>query len=103
MIQAGLLKDKSLPDSYHYFFVAFLLSERQKKKENEGSPYQPYLDSLPTDCNDFPPYYTEEELALLQGSNILNRIHEAKSKNLHAYEYICSKVPDMKKHDFNDF
>ena len=107
MKEAGLLEDPKLVNVkiHFYFFVALMLSETQKKKEdaNYVSPHQAYLDILPSDTNDFPTNYTEEEMALLQGTNMPNYIEEIRAKEKAVYNYICVKVPEMKKYAFKDF
>jgi len=50
---------------------------------------------LPTDANDFPICYTDEELEYLKGSDMTFYINLRKIQIKNDYNYICKKVPDM--------
>jgi len=58
---------------------------------------------LPTDANDFPICYTDEELQYLKGSDMIFFINLRKIQYENDYNYICEKVPDMKNFQYNDF
>ena len=85
MKQAGLFTDKLLFSlsnkevqcSPPNFTAVYLLTEIYKNKSDPNyiSPYQEYLDIMPSDAKDFPVNYTDEELALLKGSVMMNNIN----------------------------
>jgi len=58
---------------------------------------------LPTDSNDFPICYTDEELEYLKGSDMIFQTNLRKIEYKNDYNYICEKVPDMKNFQYNDF
>ena len=47
-------------------FSLFLLQEKLKPIEERS--FQPYLDSLPTNIDNFPAFFTDQELKYLEGS-----------------------------------
>ena len=51
----------------HSFFATYIMEERRK----EVSFFAKYLDTLPRTFDNFPIFYTPEELAWLDGSPIL--------------------------------
>ena len=54
------------------------------KKEDKNN-YQPWLDILPSNFNEFPHMYSEDELEWLKGSEILKIIQ--KNKNRYVDDY----------------
>jgi histone-lysine N-methyltransferase SETD3 len=53
----------------HSFLSIFLLLERK----NEESLWKIYLDILPSDYNNFPIFFSEEDFAWLEGSPFLSK------------------------------
>ena len=62
-----------------YFFVAYILSELKKDKKDRE--FAEYLDTIPKSCDNFPTFYTDEELENLIGSPILAQINDQKEQN----------------------
>jgi protein-histidine N-methyltransferase len=63
-----LEKKVELLSPKHSFLSIFLLLERK----NESSLWKIYLDILPSDYNNFPIFFTEEDFAWLEGSPFLS-------------------------------
>lgn len=47
---------------------------------NKSGKLSEYIDILPKTCTDFPIFYTEDELKYLEGTKILDKIGQIKSK-----------------------
>ena len=73
MMEADLHTNQELKFTYHNFLAVYLITEIYKKKEDADyrSPHQDYIDNMPGDCKDFPVFYTEEELAMLEGTSMI--------------------------------
>jgi len=52
--------------------ASYLLIDKQKKKEDPDyvSKFQPLLDMMPSDTNNFPVNFTKDELEILKGSAV---------------------------------
>ncbi len=59
--------------------------------------------SITKDTTIFPARYTQEELNELSGSSSLSLLIETKNNIRREYDSILAQVPDMKKHDYEDF
>jgi len=59
-----------LVSTTHSFFATYIMEERRK----EDSLFSKYLDTLPRTFDNFPIFYTPEELAWLDGSPMLEYI-----------------------------
>jgi len=75
-------------DGGSYLALA-LLEEKQKGSD---SKWFKYLDTMPTSFDEFPIFYTDEELEMLKNSSILQKINEKKEVIQANYELICSTV-----------
>lgn len=47
---------------------------------SENSPYKSYLEVLPTDCSNFPIFYSAEEMKELKGSPLLEAVEIKRSE-----------------------
>ena len=83
----------------HCLLTSFLL----KELHNEDSKWKYYLDIIPKDYTNFPIFYTEDELKLLEGSPFLNTIIEKKEDIKKDYENICNKIPEFNIFNFKEF
>ena len=59
------IKD-SLDSFEHAIMAIFLLEEKRKLKQNIKSEYSTYVDILPEDFSNFPIFFNDEELKLLE-------------------------------------
>ena len=75
----------------HCLLSSFLLYEAQNQK------YKYYFDLLPKFFNNFPVFYTKEELGYLKGSPFLEQILEKKKEMKNDYYKICEHISDFKK------
>ena len=81
----------------HCLLSSFLLYEEQNQK------YKYYFDLLPKKFDNFPIFYTKEELGYLKGSPFLNQILEKKKEMKNDYYKICEYIPDFKRFKYNKF
>lgn len=58
---------------------------------------------LPTDTNDFPAFYTEDELAMLKGSVMEEWSNQRRNDYAKDYNIICEKVEAFKQFKFEDY
>ena len=65
--------------------------ERSKPKEDQIM--SSFFDILPQDFNEFPIFFTDEELLYLSGSPTLTVINEFKKDLLNDFNKICEMVP----------
>ena len=85
---------------HHLLVIAFMMEEDEKGAESE---YAPYLAVLPKDTTNFPVYWTEEELAWLQGSSLLAEVRERRANFRADYDAMCRVVPGFDRFDFATF
>ena len=64
----------------HVFLMLFILVDRK----DPDSFFKPYYDILPATLSNMPVFWTEAELALLQGSPLIAQIDERRSVSLPA-------------------
>ncbi|KAL4487539.1 hypothetical protein ABPG72_007059 [Tetrahymena utriculariae] len=83
----------------HSFLSTFLLQERK----NNESKWKPYLDILPSDYNQFPIFFSEDDLSWLKGSPFQNQVREKKADVKRDYDDICSVAPEFAENTFEDF
>lgn len=83
----------------HCLLTSFVLHELH----NPDSKWKCYLDILPKDYSNFPIFYTEEELTLLEGSPFLNMILDKKEDIKKDYDDICLRIPEFTKYTFKEF
>ena len=74
MKEININEDNRFTYGKHNVISAFLLTEIYKKKEDPTyvSKFDEFIAILPADTNDFPAFFTEEELELLEGSVMWN-------------------------------
>ena len=85
--------------------AAWFLAEKLKEVEEPGykTPLSIFLDSLPENVDDYPQCWNEDKLKNLEGCLILNEISKWRERYVSGYEYICSKVEEFYKFDFEDY
>jgi histone-lysine N-methyltransferase SETD3 len=83
----------------HCLLTSYVLQEFH----NPDSKWKYYLDILPKDYSNFPIFYTEEELKLLEGSPFLNTILDKKEDIKKDYDDICMKIPEFSIYTFKEF
>ena len=88
---------KELNSPKHCLLSSFLLYEEKNSK------YKYYFDLLPKDFNNFPVFYTKEELEYLKGSPFLSQILEKKKDMKNDYNKLCEYIPDFRQFKFNKF
>ena len=82
-------------------FVAYILEERRKKPKE--TMWKPFFDLFPDNFNNFPLFYTNEELKELTGSPFLQYLAENKLLLEQTYELICKNIPEFKQYEFKEF
>ena len=81
----------------HCLLSCFLLFE-------ENNPnYKYYFDLLPKDYNNFPIFYTHDELANLSGSPFLNSVINKKIDMQMDYNKLCEKIENFSQFSFDKF
>ena len=70
----------------HCQVIIYMLTTMQ---EGKGHFFSPYYDILPADFNNFPIFWTEEELSWLEGSYLITQIRERKGNIRSDYDNIC--------------
>ena len=92
------LDTSGLTYTRHNYMAAFILQERKKEKDDPKyiSKWHHFFNSLPVDCNDFPPCFTSEELKYLNGSPLKKLVRARKWLYEEEYKYLCEQVEDWK-------
>jgi histone-lysine N-methyltransferase SETD3 len=83
----------------HCLLSCYILNE----KINPKSKWKPYLDILPKDYSNFPIFYNDTELNLLQGSPFKDQIEDKKKDIEKDYYRLCALTPEFQKFSFKDF
>lgn len=73
----------------HVFLMLFMLIDRA----SETSHFKPYYDILPPTLSNMPIFWSEEELALLEGSHLKDQVNDRKAAIQHDYRAICELCP----------
>ncbi|KAF0700994.1 Aste57867_8440 [Aphanomyces stellatus] len=76
----------------HIFLMMYLLTDMEL---GNGSFFKCYFDSLPSTLTNMPIFWTDDELAWLQGSHILHQIAERRAAIERDYATICRTVPEF--------
>ena len=63
-------KGVSLKSPKHCFLSTYLLTEKNKN----DSLFKCYIDTLPRDYNNFPIFFNDEEMIMLEGSPFISKI-----------------------------
>ena len=85
---------------HHLLVIAFMMEEHEKGPVSE---YWPYLAVLPVDTSNFPVYWSEEELAWLQGSSLLAEVGERRANFRADYDAMCRVVPGFERFEYPIF
>ena len=93
----GKFMYKELNSPKHCLLSSFLLFEEKNPK------YKYYFDLLPKDFNNFPVFYSKDELEYLKGSPFLTQILEKKKDMKKDFIKLCELIPGFKKFKFNKF
>ena len=72
----------------HCQIIVFMLVTRAQG----NSFYQPYYDVLPSNFDNFPIFWTPEELAWLKGSSLVKQIQDRKHNMRSDYDHICKHI-----------
>jgi histone-lysine N-methyltransferase SETD3 len=83
----------------HCFLSILLLQE----KANPNTEWKDYLDILPKQYNNFPVFYSSEEMKELEGSPCLDQIYQKINDIKFDYDSILKTIPDFSKFSFKDF
>ena len=65
--------------------------------DDPNEKFKPYYDILPTVMDNFPLFWEEEELDLLQGSQFLDMISRRKKSISEDYNTICKVIPELEE------
>ena len=85
--------------SSHLYLAAYVLQE----KYAADSFWAPYIETLPRSFPQVPLFFGPEELALLEGSLILEKIGERRSALVEEYEDLCRSVPGFTRFTQDEF
>ena len=90
MINSGLL------DAYgeKYLFATYIMSERRRRPEERKFGH--LLNSLPHSCRNYPFFFDEDELKMLDGTTLQEELVQLKAGVKRTYDDICEKVPEYK-------
>lgn len=91
--QAILNSDLELDAPKHVFLMIFLLWDR--KVNGKNSFFKPYYDILPKTLSNMPIFWSEEELAYLEGSYLLAQIADRNEAIEDDYHTICNVAPQL--------
>lgn len=83
--QAILHSDLELDAPKHVFLMLFILIDRKR----EGSHFKPYYDILPPTLSNMPIFWSQEELAMLEGSYLLTQVEDRNMAIENDYRSIC--------------
>mmetsp|Transcript_11752 Transcript_11752/g.31707 ORF Transcript_11752/g.31707 Transcript_11752/m.31707 type:complete len:514 (-) Transcript_11752:898-2439(-) len=89
--RAVLQSDLDLDAPKHVFLMLFMLIDRK----NPTSHFKPYYDTLPPTLSNMPIFWSQEELALLEGSYLLVQVEERNTAIENDYKAICHLCPDF--------
>eukprot|EP00981_Chlorochromonas_danica_P008804 scaffold2312_cov165-Ochromonas_danica.AAC.44 len=78
----------------HIFLMVFMLIDRK----DPNSFFKPYYDILPATLSNMPIFWTDEELAYLEGSYMLEQIAERRAAIEADYHAICDAVPAFRRY-----
>ena len=92
IVKAYLKKNKK-ELNFNYDFTFILLEERL----NPDSKWKHYIDVLPIEFNNFPLFWTDEEMTWLKGSYLHALINQKRNKFREDYELLCAAVPEFKE------
>ena len=95
--QISELMHNELNSPKHCLLSCFLLFEEKNPK------YKYYFDLLPKDYNNFPIFYTHEELGYLSGSPFLNSVINKKIDMQMDYNKLCEKIENFSQFSFDKF
>jgi len=86
--------------SKHTYLAAFLLQERDK---GAGSFWHPYISILPARFSSVPLYFTDAELAWLEGSFTLGKIADRMESLQGEYDALRRAIPAFARWTFDEF
>lgn len=89
--KAVVASDLPLDAPKHIFLMLFVLTDRH----NPTSFFKPYYDILPSSLSNMPIFWTQNELAYLQGSYLLTQIDERKRAIEADYAAIADVAPSL--------
>ena len=91
---------KELSSPSHCILSYFLLKEIEK---GEKSKWYYYFQFLPKSYLNFPIFYTEKELNILEGTKFKKLINEKKEEIKKDYEILCQKIELFSQYSFEQF
>ena len=83
----------------------WLMIEAGKRKIDPSyiSEFEPYFNVLPTNMEDYPILYNEEDMALLKGTDAQTIVTGLRILQDRQFEYMCEQVEEMKAFTIEDF
>ena len=93
------IEDQLHPDNELLYLASFLLQE----KHRSDSFWKPYLDSLPEAFPHLPRFFHADELALLQGSQLVGMLEFQEGVLRREYAQLCEALPDYTRFAFEEF
>jgi rubisco large subunit methyltransferase-like protein/SET domain-containing protein len=82
------------------YLSAFVLQEQER---GERSYWKPFLDTLPRAFPTHPLFFSQEELALLKGSPVLELLELDKRELSSRYATLCEQVPGFSRFSMDSF
>jgi protein-histidine N-methyltransferase len=90
-IKASNIKSK-MANPKHTIMACLLMQEQAKEGD---SAFQPFLDILPKDIDDFPAFFSDEEKEWLDGSTIQLKIKGQQHAFENDYKLVCEADPSF--------
>lgn len=87
--RAVLHSNLDLDAPKHIYIMLFMLTDRKKP----DSFFKPYYDILPATLNNMPIFWSEEEMAWLEGSYLVRQTEERNEAIIRDYHAICGVYP----------
>lgn len=91
--QAILNSDLDLDAPKHIFLMIYILWDR--KHNGRNSFFHPYYQILPRTLKNMPVFWSQEELANLEGSYLLSQIADRNEAIAEDYHSICQVAPEL--------
>ena len=64
-----------------------------EERRNPNSKWRSYIELLPSDWSSFPVFYSDEDMQMLRGSDIVREILLAKEQLSASYDILASNIP----------
>ena len=73
------------------------------KEDDNNKIRQPYFDIFPTEYNEYPYFFGEKELKIIEGSQLLKRIEIQRGEVKDMYELLLKHYPELSKYSLDEY